>query len=68
MDYYENLPTCVRQYLDTRRIGKFGQIVRTSDDESLQSLTPFTDYKDDVYYATRKRVDELDQVTVSWVH
>jgi hypothetical protein len=43
-----------------------GEIVRVEDISQLRSLTPFVTYEGDQVLATRKRVDQLDQVTVTW--
>lgn len=43
-----------------------GEIVRIDNFPQLRSLLPFVTYGGDQVFATRKRVDQLDQVTVTW--
>ena len=47
--------------------GKFGCIMRCEDHPEFYALTAFVDYEGVQVWAMRKRVDELDQVTVAWI-
>lgn len=64
MSYHEPLPSEVNEYLDICHIGHNGTMLKVSEHLPLCTLTTFVDYQSERWGAIRKRVDELDQVTV----
>ena len=66
MDEYMSLPAEVEQLAD-RLLARqrFGSILTVRDYPELNQLIRFVDYRGQTWWATRKKVDELDQVTFS---
>lgn len=62
--YFEKLTAEIEKVAD-EKLGwqPFGGILKISDNPILAALEPYVDYRSDRWTATRKIVDQLDQVT-----